>query len=67
VAGSLFLPLSDGSVLQLSVWQIVSGRGAPLNRVGVRPDEEVALDLEALASGHDLPLERATAHVRSVA
>ncbi len=59
VAASVFLPLSDGSALQLSIEQVYSGGGALLDKVGVHPDEEVELDLDALRRGHDSQLERA--------
>ncbi len=60
VAASRIIPLSDGSALQLSVEQVFTGLGAPLDRVGVHPDEEVALDLNALRQGRDTQLEQAT-------
>jgi carboxyl-terminal processing protease len=59
VAASRIIPLSDGSALQFSIEQVYSGAGALLDRVGVRPDEEVALDLDALRQGRDTQLERA--------
>jgi carboxyl-terminal processing protease len=63
VAASRFIPLSDGSALQLSLEQVYSGAGAPLDRVGVQPDEEVELDLDALRQGRDTQLERATSYL----
>jgi carboxyl-terminal processing protease len=63
VAASRILPLSDGSALQFSIEQVYSGTGARLDRVGVRPDEEVALDLDALRQGRDTQLERAVSAV----
>jgi len=41
VAGSLVLPLSDGSAVQVTVIRIDSGLGQVLNNVGVQPDVEV--------------------------
>ncbi len=67
VAASVFLPLSDGSALQLSIEQVYSGGGALLDKVGVHPDEEVELDLGALRSGHDSQLERALSVLQSEA
>jgi C-terminal processing protease CtpA/Prc len=67
VAASRIIPLSDGSALQLSVEQVYSGAGALLDRVGVRPDDTVALDLDALRQGRDTQLEAATAYVLSAA
>ncbi|MBX5493120.1 MAG: S41 family peptidase [Chloroflexi bacterium] len=67
VAASQVLPLADGSALQLSVMQIYSGQGAPLNRVGVQPDEAVELRLEDLQSGRDPQLDRALAYLHGAA
>ncbi|HLI28535.1 MAG TPA: S41 family peptidase [Chloroflexota bacterium] len=66
VAASQVLPLADGSALQLSIMQIYSGQGAPLNRVGVQPDEVVELRLEDLQSGRDPQLDRALAYLRGL-
>jgi carboxyl-terminal processing protease len=67
VAASQVLPLSDGSALQLSVMQIYSGLGAPLNRIGVQPDESIELRLEDLQGGRDGQLDRATSYLREMA
>jgi carboxyl-terminal processing protease len=67
VAASQVLPLSDGSALQLSVMQIYSGLGAPLNRIGVQPDEAIELRLEDLQSGRDGQLDRAVSYLREIA
>jgi carboxyl-terminal processing protease len=67
VAASVFRPLSDGSALQLSVELVYSGGGALLDKVGVHPDEEVQLDLDALRQGHDVQLEHATSYLRQEA
>ena len=64
VAASIFIPLSDGSALQLSVEQVYSGGGALLDRVGVHPDDEVELDLDELRQGRDAQLERALDYLR---
>jgi carboxyl-terminal processing protease len=64
VAASQILPLTDGSALQVSVMQILSGQGRPLNGVGVVPDEEVELRAEDLQSGRDVQLERAIGYLR---
>lgn len=65
VAASRFIPLSDGSALQLSIEQVYSGDGAPLDRVGVRPDQEVALDLDALRQGRDTQLDDARRYLEA--
>ncbi|HZS02267.1 MAG TPA: S41 family peptidase [Chloroflexota bacterium] len=65
VAASRIIPLSDGSALQFSIEQVFSGTGAQLDRVGVHPDDEVALDLDALRQGRDTQLERAVSYLRA--
>jgi carboxyl-terminal processing protease len=67
VAASVVLPLSNGGALQLSIELVYSGGGALLDRVGVHPDQEVELDLEALRQGHDNQLEAALAYLATVA
>jgi carboxyl-terminal processing protease len=66
VAASVFLPLSGGAALQLSIERVYSGAGALLDKVGVQPDQEVSRDLSALRAGHDTQLEQAitTLHER---
>jgi carboxyl-terminal processing protease len=63
VAASRIIPLADGSALQFSVEQVFSGAGALLDRVGVHPDDEVALDLDALRQGRDTQIERAVSYL----
>jgi carboxyl-terminal processing protease len=65
VAASRFIPLSGGSALQISIEQVFSGAGAPLDRVGVRPDEEVPLDVDQLRQGRDTQLDRAISYLSS--
>ncbi|HEY7060421.1 MAG TPA: S41 family peptidase [Chloroflexota bacterium] len=67
VAASVFLPLSDGSALQLSIERVYSGAGALLDKVGVQPDHEVARDLDALRAGHDTQLEQAVSDLHTQA
>ncbi|HLI29109.1 MAG TPA: S41 family peptidase [Chloroflexota bacterium] len=66
VAASIYVPLSDGSALQLSVEQVYSGGGALLDKVGVAPDETVELDLDALRQGHDTQLDRAVSYLQQL-
>ena len=66
LAASLIVPLTDGSALQLGYAQMLSGDGRRINRVGVRPDEVVALRLEDLWSGTDPQLARAVAYLQDV-
>lgn len=44
VAAAQVFPLADGSGLQVTVFDILSGDGKPLNQVGVTPDEVVSTD-----------------------
>lgn len=53
-----FFELLDGSGLQVTTSMAVFPDGEPYPRMST-PDFQVADDLEALASGHDLPLEKA--------
>jgi carboxyl-terminal processing protease len=64
LAASLIVPLADGSALQLGYAQILTGEGRRINRVGVRPDEVVEFQIEALWSGTDTQLARAVAYLR---
>jgi carboxyl-terminal processing protease len=63
VAASVYVPLSDGSALQLSIEQVFTGGGVLLDKVGVQPDVPIELDLEALRRGHDVQLERAVSYL----
>jgi carboxyl-terminal processing protease len=67
VAASRVYPLADGSALQLSVELVYSGAGALLDRVGVRPDEEVELGIADLRRGRDAQLERALGYLHEQA
>ena len=58
--GDLF-PLGDGSALNVTTSDILSAAGAPLNKVGVQPDELVEGDPATSDDGRDPPLERALA------
>jgi carboxyl-terminal processing protease len=66
LAVSLIVPLTDGSALQLGYAQMLSGAGRRINRVGVRPDEVVVLQLEDLWTGTDPQLARAVAYLQDV-
>jgi len=56
--------LSDGSGLEVSIGKLVSGRGAEINRVGVKPDEEVKYPVDDLAAGRDPQLGAAISALR---
>jgi carboxyl-terminal processing protease len=62
VAQSLDLP--DGSSVQLTVRRFLSSTGAPIDRVGVAPDEFVELTEQDLANGDDPQLERAAQYLQ---
>jgi carboxyl-terminal processing protease len=66
VAASIYIPLSNGAALQLSVEQVYSGGGALLDKIGVAPDETVELDLDALRQGRDTQLERAMGYLQEL-
>ncbi len=61
VAAAQVFGLPDGSGLQVTVFEILSADGKPLNKVGVTPDEVVNGDPTAVASGDDPVLARAVA------
>jgi carboxyl-terminal processing protease len=51
--------LPDGSAVQITESRLLTPSGARLDRVGVKPDIEVATTVTDLESGKDPPLERA--------
>jgi carboxyl-terminal processing protease len=51
--------LSDGSGIEISTGKIVSGNGDNINRVGVKPDQNVPYPVEDLAAGRDPQLTAA--------
>jgi carboxyl-terminal processing protease len=61
VAAAQVFGLSDGSALQVTVFEILSADGKPLNKIGVVPDEVVQTDATADSSGSDPVLDRAVA------
>jgi carboxyl-terminal processing protease len=61
VAGSLVVPLSDGSALQVTTLRIDSGHGRVLNRIGVEPDMEV----DPTPSAADAALDAAMSYLRN--
>ncbi|HYU20486.1 MAG TPA: S41 family peptidase [Chloroflexota bacterium] len=67
VAGTNIFPLLDGSGLAVTGEIIKSGRGNPLNGVGVEPDQTVELDPKELRTGHDTQLDAALQYVRQQA
>jgi carboxyl-terminal processing protease len=63
VAAAQVYPLQDGSALQVTIFEIFSGGGARLNRVGLTPDDLYDTSFEDLERGRDIPLEAAVQHV----
>jgi carboxyl-terminal processing protease len=59
VAAAQVYGLPDGSGLQITVFDILSSEGKPLNKVGVTPDEVVPGDPAAATDGSDPVLARA--------
>lgn len=59
VAAAQVFGLPDGSGLQVTVFEILSSDGKPLNKVGVVPDEVIATDSSNATSGTDPALDRA--------
>jgi carboxyl-terminal processing protease len=59
VAAAQVFGLPDGSGLQVTVFEILSSDGKPLNKVGVVPDEVVQQDATDRAAGADPVLARA--------
>jgi carboxyl-terminal processing protease len=59
VAAAQVFGLPDGAGLQVTVFEILSADGKPLNKVGVVPDEVIAPDSAAIANGDDPVLSRA--------
>jgi len=57
--------LGDGSGLEVSIGKIVSARGEDINRVGVKPDEQMSYPMEDLAAGRDPQLGSALTILRS--
>jgi carboxyl-terminal processing protease len=59
VAAAQVYGLPDGSGLQITVFDILSSDGKPLNKVGVAPDEVVASDPDAASTVSDPVVARA--------
>ena len=59
--------LPDGDVLMYAVGDFVTATGRRLEGEGVIPDRDQPLSVDALAAGHDLPLEAALAWIDSAA
>jgi carboxyl-terminal processing protease len=59
VAAAQVFGLPDGAGLQVTVFEILSSEGKPLNKIGVVPDEVIEPDPGAIALGQDPVLARA--------
>lgn len=67
VAAAQVFPLADGSALQITIMNILSGDGRTLNGVGVKPDVEVSRSNQDLLEGRDPPLDAAVAYLQEQA
>jgi carboxyl-terminal processing protease len=65
VAAAQVFPLPDGSALQVTVLEIVSGQGTRMNGIGVEPDDPVEASDEDLRLGRDPQLEAAIGYLRA--
>lgn len=67
VSASVVIPLSDGSALQMTVERLLTGNGRVLDKVGVVPDETVALSIADVQAGRDPQLTAAVSYLRLAA
>jgi carboxyl-terminal processing protease len=65
VAGSIVIPLIDGSALQVTTVRIDSGLGRILNNIGVEPDINIPMVPEDLRGGADPQLDVAMSVLRA--
>lgn len=65
VAGSIFVPLSDGSAMQVTTLRIDSGLGALLNVVGLQPDITIPRPDPAVQGATDPARDAALNHLRT--
>lgn len=56
--GQIF-PLPGGAGLQVTVAELLTGRGKVLNKIGLAPDVDVAMTYQDLIAGHDPQVQRA--------
>ena len=65
VAGSIVVPLSDGSAVQVTTLRIDSSRGTVLNVIGLRPDIAIPTPEGAARGTTDTVMDAAMAHLRN--
>jgi C-terminal processing protease CtpA/Prc len=65
VAGSIVVPLMDGSALQVTTLRITSGKGTPLNSIGVVPDVTIETTVADAQAGRDTVLDAGLGLLRS--
>lgn len=65
VSAAQIFPLIDGSAIQITILEILSGKGEPLNIVGVTPEVNVDFTNDDLQAGRDPQLERAVSWIRT--
>ena len=66
--GQQFFPLEDGSAVKLTTFEFVTPKGNRIHSVGIRPDVEVELDVEACRESggeQDNQLQAALEAIRS--
>ncbi|MEA2639016.1 MAG: carboxyl-terminal processing protease [Chloroflexota bacterium] len=59
VGRGVLIPLPDGSQVRLAAEKLITPAGAPINKVGVSPDEQVSSTVDDWIAGRDPQLERA--------
>jgi len=64
VAGSIVVPLSDGSAIQVTTLRIDSGLGTVLNNIGVQPNIDVEFTVDDARAGLDHQLDAAVNYLR---
>jgi carboxyl-terminal processing protease len=57
--------LPDGGGIQVTVAQLITGRGAVLNRIGVQPDASVPMSVDDLTAGRDPQLQQSLQSVQA--
>jgi carboxyl-terminal processing protease len=64
VAAAQVFALNDGSAVQVTILEILSGSGVVLNKIGVAPDDVMETSLADAEKGRDVPLEHSVLYLR---
>lgn len=64
VSAAQVFALNDGSAVQVTILEILSGKGEQMNRVGVAPDDEMEFTRADLNDGRDPQLEHSILYLR---